>query len=100
MCNNPDLKDYYTKRHNSAGKALLHSLTDSTWSRWLTLSNCGQIDGNPQDHVVPEWMLVPETRARLMTLSKGERGVKPDVIVLEKLGSNTEAKPGGRTLPK
>jgi hypothetical protein len=96
LCNNPDLRDYYTKRHNSAGKALLHSLTDSTWSRWLTLSNFGRIDGNPQDEMVPEWMLGPEARARILALPKGERGINPDVIVLENWPSNEPppTKPG------
>ena len=83
MCEHKDVSPYYTKRHDAAGKALLHHLSDGTMARWLTLTNFGRIDGDPMDQTVPDWLLSPIGKADLRRGPTGEQGIKPDTIILE-----------------
>eukprot|EP00959_Pyramimonas_sp_CCMP1952_P315225 6597842-Pyramimonas_sp.AAC.1 len=51
--------------------------------RWLIRANFGKVDGNPEDTTVPEWLLGTEGRARIRNREEGDRGIKPDILILE-----------------
>eukprot|EP00959_Pyramimonas_sp_CCMP1952_P042182 882111-Pyramimonas_sp.AAC.1 len=52
--------------------------------RWLIRANFGKVDGNPEaDTTVPGWLLGEEGRARILTREEGDRGIKPDILILE-----------------
>eukprot|EP00959_Pyramimonas_sp_CCMP1952_P192845 4032449-Pyramimonas_sp.AAC.1 len=51
--------------------------------RWLIRANFGRVDGNPEDTTVPGWLLGGEGRARILAREKGDRGIKPDILILE-----------------
>jgi len=56
MCPHPDISEYYTVRHNAAGKELTKGIRGV--GRWLTITNFGmKIDGLGDPETIPPWML-------------------------------------------
>eukprot|EP00959_Pyramimonas_sp_CCMP1952_P243775 5095886-Pyramimonas_sp.AAC.2 len=51
--------------------------------RWLIRANFGKVHGNPEDTTVPKWLLGEGGRARILAREKGDRGIKPDIMILE-----------------
>eukprot|EP00976_Prorocentrum_cordatum_P092100 1188795-Prorocentrum_minimum.AAC.1 len=78
-----NVREYYTVRHNAAGRKLVSGLRDGTMGRWLIRANFGKVDGNPEDKTVPECVLGEEGRNRILAREKGDRGIKPDILILE-----------------
>ena len=90
MCTHPDMADFYTVRHNEAGKALASAIRGGKHGRWLTLTSFGRVDDLPETATVPTWMLSSggRTRANLGVASDGGAGTthggsRPDVMILE-----------------
>ena len=82
-CRHPDVTEYYTARHNAAGRQILHFLKRGGLGRFAILTNFGRIDGDPEQPTVPNWMLGEEGRRRILERPEGDRGIKPDFVVLE-----------------
>jgi hypothetical protein len=82
-CRHEDIKEYYTVRHDAAGRKLMSGLRHGTMGRWLIRANFGRVDGNPEDTTVPEWLLGTEGRTRIQNREEGDRGIKPDILILE-----------------
>eukprot|EP00976_Prorocentrum_cordatum_P086777 1186634-Prorocentrum_minimum.AAC.1 len=74
---------YYTTRHNAAGRQILHFLKKGGLGRFAILTNFGRVDGDPEQPTVPDWLLGGEGRKRIMERPKGDRGIKPDFVVLK-----------------
>ena len=46
MCPHPvDINEYYTVRHNAAGKELTKGIRNGKLGRWLTITSFGRVDG-------------------------------------------------------
>ena len=43
--NHPDINEYYTVRHNAAGKELTKGIISGKLWRWLTITSFGRTDG-------------------------------------------------------
>ena len=90
MCRHKDMRDFYTTRHNKIGGVLLRHIRRGKHGRWLTLTSFGTVDGQPEQNVVPEWMIPAEklrelTQANCGPQSEGpgvRQGTKPDIIIL------------------
>ena len=41
MCSHPDINEYYTVRHNAAGKELTKGIRNGKLGRWLTITSSG-----------------------------------------------------------
>ena len=93
-CKHPDVREYYTKRHNEAGKKLVRAVRKGGLARARILSNFGKIDGDKEDNTVPSWMLRQEGRARILNRTEGDRGIKPDMVILEGWPSDAGDPPG------
>eukprot|EP00959_Pyramimonas_sp_CCMP1952_P404462 8476288-Pyramimonas_sp.AAC.1 len=65
MCKHPDMRDFYTVRHNSVGRALSHAMRQGRLGRWLTLTSFGKVDDQGEQHTIPDWMLSPTAKATL-----------------------------------
>jgi len=53
MCPHPDINEYYTVRHNAAGKELTKGIRSGKLGRWLTITSFGRTDGldrGPRDY--------------------------------------------------
>eukprot|EP00976_Prorocentrum_cordatum_P088074 1187164-Prorocentrum_minimum.AAC.2 len=64
-CKHPDMRDFYTVRHNSVGKVLLHAMRQGKLGRWLTLTSCRRVDNQAEQRTVPDWLLPAADRAAL-----------------------------------
>eukprot|EP00976_Prorocentrum_cordatum_P018132 366665-Prorocentrum_minimum.AAC.3 len=53
-CQHEDVKEYYTTRHNAAGRKLKGYMQDGKMERWLMLTNFGRIYGNPEETTIPK----------------------------------------------
>eukprot|EP00976_Prorocentrum_cordatum_P058655 1173330-Prorocentrum_minimum.AAC.1 len=42
MCKHPDMRDFYTVRHSSVGRTLLHAMRQGKLGWWLTLASFGR----------------------------------------------------------
>ena len=76
------IKEYYTVRHDAAGRKLVSGLRHGTMGRWLIRANFWKVDGNPEDTTVPAWLLGTEGRTRIQNREEGDRGIKPDILIL------------------
>ena len=65
MCPHPDISEYYTVRHNAAGKELTKGIRAGKLGRWLTITSFGKTDGLGDPETIPSWMLSDEGRARV-----------------------------------
>ena len=65
MCKHPDMRDFYTVRHNSVGRTLLHAMRQGKLGRWLTLTSFGRVDDQGEQQTIPDWMLPPTAKAAL-----------------------------------
>ena len=65
MCTHPDMRDFYTVRHNAVGRTLLHAMRQGKLGRWLTLTSFGRVDNQAEQQTVPEWMLPAADKAAL-----------------------------------
>ena len=90
MCTHADMADFYTVRHNDAGKALASAIQGGKHGRWLTLTSFGRVDDLPETATIPTWMLSSggRTRANLGFVSADGAGTarggsRPDVMILE-----------------
>ena len=70
MCKHPDMRDFYTVRHNSVGRTLSHAIRQGKLGRWLTLTSFGRVDDQGEQQTIPDWMLPPTAKAAL----RRERG--------------------------
>ena len=43
MCPHPDISEYYTVRHNAAGKELTKGIRSGKLGRWLTITSFGSL---------------------------------------------------------
>eukprot|EP00976_Prorocentrum_cordatum_P090286 1188053-Prorocentrum_minimum.AAC.2 len=93
-CRHEDVRECYTARHNVAGKKLVSGLRDGTLGRWLIQANFGKVDGNPEDTTVPGWLLGEEGGNRILAREKGDRGIKPDMLILERWPENASLPTG------
>ena len=53
MCPHPDINEYFTVRHNAAGKELTKGIRSGKLGRWLTITSFGRTDGldrGPRDY--------------------------------------------------
>jgi hypothetical protein len=82
-CRHNDIKEYYTARHDEAGRKLTRVIGEGGVARYLTLTNFGRVDGGPEDTTVPSWLLGAEARRGIQEREAGDRGLKPDMIILE-----------------
>eukprot|EP00976_Prorocentrum_cordatum_P047115 951487-Prorocentrum_minimum.AAC.1 len=82
-CRHEDVKEYYTARHDAAGRKLVSGLQNGTMGGWLIRANFGKVDGNSEDTTVPGLLLGEEGRTRILAREKGDRGIKPDILILE-----------------
>ena len=123
MCPHPDISEYYTVRHNAAGKELTKGIRGGKLGRWLTVTSFGKIDGLGDPETIPPWMLSEEGRNRVKQRqsipdcgppgdtneddgggSEHEAGdgppsgggIRPDVMILEGW-PETSPPPGGPT---
>eukprot|EP00959_Pyramimonas_sp_CCMP1952_P226881 4743552-Pyramimonas_sp.AAC.2 len=75
-CKHPDIAEYYTARHNAAGRQILHFLRKPKGGlgRFAAIpTNFGRVDGDPEQPTVPErWMLGEEGKRRIMERPKGD----------------------------
>ena len=53
-------------------------------------TNFGRIDGNPEEAMVPEWMLGEERRKGILMRGRGNRGIKPYMVILEGWSGNAD----------
>ena len=90
LCTHADMRDFYTVRHNDAGKELARAVRSGKLGRWLTLTSFGRVDDLHEDATIPEWMLSPEGRARANRGSPSDEGAgtraggsRPDMMILE-----------------
>ena len=65
MCPHPDINEYYTVRHNAAGKELTKGIRNGKLGRWLTITSFGRVDGLADPESIPTWMLSEEGRNRV-----------------------------------
>ena len=106
MCPHPDINEYYTVRHNTAGKGI----RNGKLGRWLTITSFGRTDGLVDPETIPTWKLSEEGRNRVKQrhtiqptrnagdTERGENGgqsagelpdrgvrggVRPDIMILE-----------------
>jgi ribonuclease HI len=116
MCPHPDISEYYTVRHNAAGKELTKGSRGGKLGRWLTITSFGKIDGLGDPETIPLWMLSEEGRNRVKqrqsipdggmpgdTSAHGAGdelpsggGIRPDIMILEGW-PETSPPPGGAT---
>eukprot|EP00976_Prorocentrum_cordatum_P005833 116430-Prorocentrum_minimum.AAC.1 len=83
-CRHEDVREFYTVRHDAAGRKLISGLRDGTMGRWLIRANFGKVDGDPEDKTVPEWLLGEEEgRNRILAREMGDRGIMLDILILE-----------------
>eukprot|EP00959_Pyramimonas_sp_CCMP1952_P413955 8672980-Pyramimonas_sp.AAC.1 len=47
-CRHPDVAEYYTAKHNAAGRQIMHFLKKGGLGRFAILTNFGRIDGDPE----------------------------------------------------
>jgi hypothetical protein len=126
MCPHPDINEYYTVRHNAAGKELTKGIRGGKLGRWLTITSItsfGRTDGLGDPETIPTWMLSEEGMNRVkqrqsiqpvgdagdMDEGDGDRqamgepptggargGIRPDIMILEGW-PETGSPPGGAT---
>ena len=96
-CRHPNVAEYHTARHNAAGRQILHFLKRGGLGRFAILTNFGRIDGDPEQPTVPNWMLGEEGRRRILERPEGDRGIKPDFVVLEGWPANAPLPTGPTT---
>ena len=105
MCPHPDISEYYTVRHNAAGKELTKGIRAGKLGRWLTITSFGRTDGQPDPETIPGWMLSDRGRARAKLPIPGTAGdagedmaggIRPDIMILENW-PETSAPPRGPT---
>jgi hypothetical protein len=65
MCPHPDISEYYTVRHNAAGKELTKGIRSGKLGRWLTVTSIGRIDGVRDPETIPTLMLSEEGMDRV-----------------------------------
>jgi hypothetical protein len=65
MCPHPDINEYYTIRHNAAGKELTKGIRNGKLGRWLTITSFGRVDGLSDPETIPTWTLSEEGRNRV-----------------------------------
>jgi hypothetical protein len=65
MCPHPYINEYYTVRHNAAGKELTKGIRNGKLGRWLTIASFGKVDGLADPETIPTWMLSEEGRNRV-----------------------------------
>jgi hypothetical protein len=65
MCPHPDISEYYTVRHNAAGKELTKGIRSGKLGRWLIITSFGRTDGLGDPETIPTWMLSEEGRNRV-----------------------------------
>ena len=63
-------------------------------ARFLMLTNFGKVDGWQEDVTTPNWLLGEEARDRIRSRKVGDRGLKPDMVVLEGWPDNVGAPTG------
>ncbi len=89
MCKHPDIKDFYTVRHNAAGTRLVQGIRQGKMGRWLTLTGFGKVDDLGEDATVPNWMLSKKEKeaVRETIVTSGDiqlrGGIQPDIVILE-----------------
>jgi hypothetical protein len=102
MCKHPDIKDFYTVRHNAAGIRLIQGIRQGKMGRWLTLTGFAKVDDLGEEATVPDWMLSKreKDKVRETTVTLGDiqlrGGIQPDIIILEGW-PETEQPPSGPT---
>jgi hypothetical protein len=107
MCPHPDISEYYTVRHNTAGKELIKGITGGKLGRWLTIISFGKIDVLGDQETIPAWMLSEEGRSNKVKQPIPETdagdtgrlvvaGIRPDIMILEGW-PETIPPPGGAT---
>jgi hypothetical protein len=65
MCPHPDISEYYTVRHNAAGKELTKGIRSGKLGRWLTITSFGRTDRLGDPETMFTWMLSEEGRNRV-----------------------------------
>ena len=65
MPTHPDINEYYTVRHNAAGKELTKGIRNGKLGRWLTITSFGRVDGLADPETIPAWMLSEGGRNRV-----------------------------------
>jgi hypothetical protein len=102
MCKHPDIKDFYTVRHNAAGIRLVQGIRQGKLGRWLTLTGFGKVDDLGEDATVPDWMLskIEKDKVCETIVTSGDielrGGIQPDIVIIEGW-PETEQPPSGPT---